>query len=84
MPYRSKQDIAREILKRLLEKGPCKKMEMMYAARINNKQLQSLLELLEGGELVRRHESTFSITDKGKLFLTAASNPILQVIGKAN
>lgn len=55
---------------------------MMYAARINHVQLQCILGLLEGGGFIRKHDSTFSITDKGRSFLEAANNPLLELVRK--
>lgn len=69
--YRSKGDIAREILE-CLKEGPQKQTFVMYRAMMSFDQLKSYRAGLEdAGLMIVDKENHWTLTDKGRRYVTA-------------
>lgn len=72
--YRSRMDILASVLETAAKEGEMRITKMAYDSRLSNHQIRSHIRLLVEGHLLNHYDKSYSITEKGKIFLRLYSN----------
>jgi predicted transcriptional regulator len=77
--YRSRMDILASVLETAAKEGDLGITKMAYDSRLSNHQIRSHIRPLVEGHLLDHHNKSYSIIEKGKIFLRLYSNIVEMV-----